>query len=353
MWYKQFVSSPNNNLHGFTFKVIPLKSRARFHPSLPRFYALLEGFFWNASQLCCYSPLDGLHVFKTGPLDDPLELDEKQKVTWNKVRWIGTLFQQGNVLLSQELLDAQGTVSRCIGVVKQPKFSLSQLSSLLAHWAKQTLQDLFVDLLIDRLVLWQELTVDDACLIKERDQHDFDFWLWLPCFLWPQQRQILPLRALALGFLVVLKNPHLITSDDSSKQVWFILKTLDDVLTNLHVALPLMIIQQPWHHFCANFPHAQIFSVNLPNAVLFHVQLTCDHSNTQPTIATHNLLYPLDSHLSPACWRPLTHGIIFHLLALLFEPLVLLKNMCLQHCVISIHLLKHLKCLWQNFPQAD
>ena len=27
-------------------------------------------------------------------------------------------------------------------------------------------QDLFVDLLIDRLTLWQELTVDDACDMK-------------------------------------------------------------------------------------------------------------------------------------------------------------------------------------------
>jgi len=36
-------------------------------------------------------------------------------------------------------------------------------------------QDLFADLLIDRLALWQELTVDDASDIKERDQHDFDF----------------------------------------------------------------------------------------------------------------------------------------------------------------------------------
>lgn len=27
------------------------KSNALFHPSLPRFYALREGFFWNAPQL--------------------------------------------------------------------------------------------------------------------------------------------------------------------------------------------------------------------------------------------------------------------------------------------------------------
>ena len=40
---------------------------------------------------------------------------------------------------------------------------------------KQMPQDLFVDLLIDRLALWQELTVDHASHIEERDQRDFDF----------------------------------------------------------------------------------------------------------------------------------------------------------------------------------
>lgn len=56
-----------------------LNSNALFHPSLSRFYALLEGFFWNVLQLCHYSTLDGHHIFKGGLLDDPLELGEKKK----------------------------------------------------------------------------------------------------------------------------------------------------------------------------------------------------------------------------------------------------------------------------------
>ena len=137
--HKQFISIPNNKLHGSPFSVIPLASNTLFHPSLPRFYALLEGFFWDAPQLCCYGPLDGLHAFKMGPLDDPLELGEKKKVTRSKVKWIGRLFQHGDGLLGQELLDAQGVVSRCIVVVKQPWFVLPQFSSLLVHWVKQKL----------------------------------------------------------------------------------------------------------------------------------------------------------------------------------------------------------------------
>ena len=60
-------------------------------------------------------------------------------------------------------------------MVKQPRLVLLQLSSLLAHRAKQKPQDLVEDLLIDHFVLWQKLTVDGASDIEERDKHDFDF----------------------------------------------------------------------------------------------------------------------------------------------------------------------------------
>ena len=184
------------------------------------------------------------------PLMLPLSLGKRKKSHGARSGKIGMLFQYSDVLLGQEL----PVVSRCIVVVKQPRFILPQLSSFLAHWAKQKPQDLFVDLLIDRLALWQELTVDDASDIEERDQHDFDFWFWLSCLLRPRRRRRLPLTSLALGFRVVIKNPCLTPNDDSTKQVWFSLKTLDDVLTHLQAALLLIIIQQPWHHFCADFP---------------------------------------------------------------------------------------------------
>ena len=88
------------------------------------------------------------------------------------------MFQYGVVLLGQELPDAEGVVSRCIVVVKQPGFVLPQLSSLLVSSRtprESKAADLFVDLLIVCLAPWQELTVDDASDIKERDQQDFDF----------------------------------------------------------------------------------------------------------------------------------------------------------------------------------
>ena len=88
---------------------------------------------------------------------------------------------------------------------------------------------------------------------------------------------------------------------------------------------------------------------NLLKTVLFHVQLTCDHSNSQLTITTHHLPYPLDVDHSPTCWRPPAPRVIFHFLVTLFEPLIWLKISSAQHGVISIHLLKHFKCFWWSF----
>ena len=97
------------------------------------------------------------------------------------------------------------------------------------------------------------------------------------------------------------------------------------------------------------FRHVQIFGDNLLKIVLFRVQLTCNHSNSQLMITTHHLPYPLDPDFSPACWRFPAPEVIFHLFTALFESLAPHKNTCTQYGAISIHLLKHFKqfkCVW-------
>ena len=77
-YHNQFILIPNKQ--GFLFKVILFESNALSHSSLSYFYALLEGFFWDAFQLYCYDPLDSLYTFKIGLLDDPFECGgEKRK----------------------------------------------------------------------------------------------------------------------------------------------------------------------------------------------------------------------------------------------------------------------------------
>lgn len=61
-------------------------------------------------------------------------------------------------------------MSKCIVVVKHSQFVLPQR---FLH-TEANAAGSFVDLLIDHLVLWQELNIDNASHIKECDQYDFD-----------------------------------------------------------------------------------------------------------------------------------------------------------------------------------
>ena len=47
-----------------------------------------------------------------------------------------------------------------------------------------------------------------------------------------------------------------------------------------------------------DFLHAQIFGDNLPNVILFHVQLTYDLSNSQPRITIYHQPYLLNVDLA-------------------------------------------------------
>ena len=86
---------------------------------------------------------------------------------------IGRWFQDDDIPLGQELLSAQGVMSRRVVVVKQPLLVLLKLSSLFTQRAKYMPQDLFVDFLIDHQTLWQEIAAEDAPHIEERDQQYF------------------------------------------------------------------------------------------------------------------------------------------------------------------------------------
>jgi len=96
-------------------------------------HALLEGFFRDPPQFRRHGLFDVVHVFKTGPLDDLLELGEEEKITRIQVGGVGRLLQHGDALLGQELSDAQGIVSRRVVMVKQPRVVLPQLSPPLMH----------------------------------------------------------------------------------------------------------------------------------------------------------------------------------------------------------------------------
>ena len=200
-----------------------------------------------SSVITC-SPLEGLHTFKTGPLDDPHELGEKKKVTQSKIRWTGRLLQYGDVLLGQELPDAQGIVSRGIVVVKQPQSVLPQLSY------SHTLSKAKAAESLCRLADWSSGPVARTHCGILWHRRMWSTWLWLLILtvLLSLASAMSETSALAFGFQVILKI-HVSPPVMTTKQVWFSLKTLDDVLTHLQAALLLIIINQSWAIFAKTF----------------------------------------------------------------------------------------------------
>ena len=67
--HKQFILIPNKKLYSFPFRIISLEPNALSHPSLLRFYALLERSYWGALLFRHYGLLNGLDAFKTSSFD--------------------------------------------------------------------------------------------------------------------------------------------------------------------------------------------------------------------------------------------------------------------------------------------
>ena len=103
-----------------------------------------------------------------------LNLRKRKKIKLSNIRWIERLFLFDDVLLSQELPDAKGIVSKCIVIVKQPQFVLS---SPLTHWVKHILPEHLEDLLMDHVALLRELKFDNA------PSHHRMWSTWHFCFL--------------------------------------------------------------------------------------------------------------------------------------------------------------------------
>ena len=166
--------------------------------------------------------------------------------------------------------------------------------------------------------------VHSALHIKGSNQHHLNLGPGHPRFLRPQRRRSLLLKTLALGLQIILKDPDSSAVITLSNRFGF--KLFQDVMTHLHTPLLLLLFQQLQNHFCTDLPHPQIFCNDSPHLLAVHVQLICNHSNSQVVISMHLLTDKLDIFLSPACARPPAPGVIFHILLSLFKPPVPLAS---------------------------
>ena len=104
-------------------------------------------------------------------------------------------------------------------------------------------------------------------------QQTWSMWLWFNCLAFFELSNIEDFQWLLWHLVYGSYSKINVSSPVMTKQVWFSLKMLDDVLIYLHVMLLLIIFQPSWHHF-ADFLQAQIFLGNIPNIVTLHSSIS-------------------------------------------------------------------------------
>ena len=118
---------------------------------------------------------NGFWIFKSSSFDDFLEFGKQKEVTRGQIWRVGWFLQYSYVIFGKKLSNFQGIMSWSIVMTKQPWRRFPQFSSFPPHWAHQTSQDVFVDVLINSLALWQEFCVGSSMNIRKSDQHHLGF----------------------------------------------------------------------------------------------------------------------------------------------------------------------------------
>ena len=108
---------------------------------------------------------------------------QKQEVTRSKVRGVGRMCEQQNVVFHQKFICGDSPVGRGIVTVQDPIAGAPLLRAMSAHSGAEALQDCFVEFLIYRLSSRDILMMNQPVNVKERNQHGLDIGLHLPHFL--------------------------------------------------------------------------------------------------------------------------------------------------------------------------
>lgn len=98
----------------------------------------------------------------------------------------------------------------------------------------QSFEHIAVEGSIDGLSRWYELFVNDPSAVEEGNQHGFHFGLAHSRLLWSWRPRRQPLLALSFCFQVILKEPTLITSNDSIENGRIIFYLLQTVFRDVH-----------------------------------------------------------------------------------------------------------------------
>ena len=130
---------------------------------------------------------------------------------------------------------------------------------------------------------------------------------------------------------------------DRVEQVWFSLQTLGNILANIKSLL--VFRENLWNHFCTQLAHFHVFSKEFPHCVSANRKLLRNHSHSQSTVYTHQLLHSIDVAISPACHRP-----VRSMIALDFHGIFCATQ---KRELLTLFLLCKLAVATQNIPKVS
>ena len=150
---------------------------------LPLTKAPLVVTFCNSPQLSHRVGLNFFNVIESVTFHCFLQLREQEEVKRSKVRGVGRVWEQQNVVFHQKFIFGDSPVSRGIVMVQNPIAGVPLLRAMSAHNVAEALQDCFVEFLIYRLSSRDALMMNQPVSVKEHNQHGLDIRLHLSHFL--------------------------------------------------------------------------------------------------------------------------------------------------------------------------
>ena len=218
--------------------------------------------FCNSRQLSRRIGLNLFHVIKSATFHCFLQLREREEVARSKVRGVGRVWEQRNVVFRQKFTCGDSPVGRGIVMVQEPINGAPLLRAMSAHSVAEALQDGSVEFLTYRPSSRNVLMTNQPVNVEERNQHGLDIGLHLLRFLWSRRWCRVPLGWHLLCFRVIPVNPAFVTSDYRGHEVRIVLGSLTEVSANWHAIILLLRRQETGHKFRWQTSHLQIFIQN-------------------------------------------------------------------------------------------
>ena len=150
---------------------------------LPLAKAPLVVTFCNSPHLSHHVGLNLFIIIKSAPFRSFLQLWEQEEVTWRKVRGVGRVWEQQNVVFCQKLICGESPVGRVIVMVQDPVAGAPLPRAMSAYSVTEALQDYSVELFICRLSSRDILMMNQPVSVEERNQLGLDIGLHPPRFL--------------------------------------------------------------------------------------------------------------------------------------------------------------------------